>query len=132
MKKLSGISVLVSTIVLTGLCGCSSSSSDNQASAQPAQTAQAQPPPPKPKKKKGPIEDRLVVGMTMDDVKAACGNPKDVAMSSDGSATWIYDNSQNAFIPYYSMTGHKIHHVVILFDAGGKVKSWTATDTGMY
>jgi hypothetical protein len=30
------------------------------------------------------------------------------------------------------MTGHKIHHVTIIFDAGGKVKSWSASDTGMY
>ena len=139
MKKKSGVSVLVSTMVLAGLCGCASSSSQNSqpaATPPPAQTAQATPPPPppppKPKKDKRPIEDRLVVGMTMDDVKAACGNPKDVAMNSDGSGTWMYDNSQNAFIPYYSLTGHKIHHVTIIFDAGGKVKSWSVTDTGMY
>jgi SmpA / OmlA family len=139
MKKISGISVLVSTIIVAGLCGCASNSNQSQSSqpaAQPAQTAQAQPPPPppkpKPKKDKRPIEDRLVVGMTMDDVKAACGNPKNVAMNSDGSATWIYDNSQNAFIPYYMDTGHKIHHVTIFFDNNGKVKSWSATDTSMY
>jgi hypothetical protein len=133
MKKLSGISVLVSSIVLIGLCGCSSSSSSSQPAAQPAQTAQTQPPPPPPKpKKKGPIEDRLVVGMTMDDVKAACGNPHNMAMNSDGSATWMYDNGQNAFIPFYSETGHKIHHVTIFFDSNGKVKSWSATDTSMY
>jgi hypothetical protein len=139
MKKISGISVLVSTIIVAGLCGCASNSNQSQASqpaAQPAQTAQAQPPPPppkpKPKKDKRPIEERLVIGMTMDDVKTACGNPKNVAMNSDGSATWIYDNGQNAFIPYYSETGHKIHHVTIFFDNNGKVKSWSATDTGMY
>ena len=125
--------MLVSAIVLTGLCGCSSSSSDSQTTAQPAQTAQTQPPPkPKKKKDKRPIEERLVVGMTMDDVKAACGNPHNMAMSSDGSATWEYDNGSNAFIPYYSETGHKIHHVTIFFDTSGKVKSWSAADTGMY
>jgi hypothetical protein len=136
MKKLSGISVLVSAIVLAGLCGCSSSSSstESQPAAQPAQTAQTQTPPPKPKKKKDkrPIEERLVVGMTMDDVKAACGNPHNEAMNSDGSATWEYDNGANVFIPYYSETGHKIHHVQIFFDTSGKVKSWSASDTGMY
>lgn len=137
MKKISGISVLVSTVVLAGLVGCASDSGNS--SSQPAATAQTAPPqqappppPPKPKKKKGPIEDRLVVGMSMDDVKAACGNPHNMAMNSDGSATWMYDNGQNAFIPYYSETGHKIHHVTIFFDTGGKVKSWSATDTGMY
>jgi SmpA / OmlA family len=137
MKKISGVRVLVSTIVLAGLCGCASNSNQSQSSqpaAQTTQTAQAQPPPPKPKPKKDkrPIEDRLVIGMTMDDVKTACGNPHNVAMNSDGSATWEYDNGQNAFIPYYSETGHKIHHVTIFFDMNGKVKSWSATDTGMY
>ncbi|HTR42307.1 MAG TPA: hypothetical protein VMH87_11890 [Pseudomonadales bacterium] len=132
MKKLSGISVLVSTVVLAGLCGCSSdsSSSDSKTAAQTGQTnqtAQAQAP-----KKKGPIESRLVVGMTMDQVKAACGNPHNEAMNSDGSATWEYDNGSNAFIPFYSETGHKIHHVTIFFDTAGKVKSWSASDTGMY
>src|SRR5262249_31415601 len=124
MKKLSGISILLSAILLTGLCGCGSDSADTKSDAQPA-AAKTEPaaaktePAPKPKKDKRPIEDRLTVGMTMDEVKTACGNPKDVSMSSDGSATWIYDNSQNAFIPYYSMTGHKIHHVIITFDTGG-------------
>jgi len=132
MKKISGISVLVSALAVAGICGCASNSNDNQSTAQPSQTAQAQPPPPKPKKDKRPIEERLVVGMSMDDVKAACGNPKNVSMSSDNSAVWIYDNSQNAFIPYYSVTGHKIHHVTIFFGTDGKVKSWNATDTGMY
>jgi hypothetical protein len=132
MKKLSGISVLVSAIILTGLCGCASDSSDSKPAAQPAQTAQTPPPPPPKPKKKGPIEDRLTVGMTMDQVKAACGNPHNEAMSSDGSATWEYDNGSNAFIPFYSETGHKIHHVVIIFDNAGKVKSWSASDSGMY
>ena len=117
-------------MVLTGLCGCSSGSSD-QTEAKPASAQTAQTPPP-PKKKKGPIEDRLTVGMTMDEVKAACGNPKNEAMNSDGSATWIYNNGENAFIPFYSETGHKIHHVTVFFDTAGKVKSWSTTDTGMY
>jgi hypothetical protein len=140
MKKISGISVLVSTIALAGVVGCASNSGGNSSqtaqAAPPPQQAPPPPPPPppppKPKKKKGPIEDRLVVGMSMDDVKAACGNPHNMAMNSDGSATWMYDNGQNAFIPYYSETGHKIHHVTIFFDTGGKVKNWTVTDTGMY
>jgi hypothetical protein len=137
MKKLSGISVLVSTVVLAGLVGCASNSGDNSSQPQTAQAAPPPqqtppPPPPKPKKPKGPIESRLVVGMSMDDVKAACGNPRNEVMNSDGSATWMYDNSQNAWIPYYSETGHKIHHVTIFFDTNAKVKSWTVTDTGMY
>ncbi len=138
MKKIPGICILVSTVVIAGLCGCASGSNSGSTQSQPSQpaaqtaqtnqTAQAQPPP----KKKGPIESRLVVGMTMDQVKDACGNPKNVAMNSDGSATWIYDNSQNAWIPFYMESGNKIHHVVIYFDTNGKVKSWSATDTSMY
>jgi hypothetical protein len=134
MKKISGISVLVSAIAWAGLCGCASNSSQSQTTAQPAQTAQAQPPPPKPKPKKDkrPIEERLAVGMTMDQVRDACGKPKNISVSSDGSAVWMYNNGQNAFIPYYSETGHKIHHVTIFFGTDGTVKSWNATDTGMY
>ncbi|HXB60848.1 MAG TPA: hypothetical protein VNU95_14845, partial [Candidatus Acidoferrales bacterium] len=78
MKKISGISVLVSTIALAGVVGCASNSGGNSSqtaqAAPPPQQAPPPPPPPppppKPKKKKGPIEDRLVVGMSMDDVKA--------------------------------------------------------------
>jgi SmpA / OmlA family len=138
MKKTSSISLFVSTVALAVICGCASNSSSSQSTppAQTATTTTAQttppPPPPKPKKDKRPIEQRLVVGMSMDDVKTACGNPHNEAMNSDGSATWIYDNAQNAWIPYYMETGHKIHHVTVFFDTSGKVKSWSATDTSMY
>jgi hypothetical protein len=140
MKKTSSISVFVSIVAFAGLCGCASNSSPS--SSQPAQTTATttttttttttQAPPPKPKKDKRPIEERLVVGMTMDQVKATCGNPHNEAMNSDGSATWLYDNGQNAWIPYYMETGHKIHHVTVFFDTNGKVKNWSASDTGMY
>lgn len=137
MKIKASLNALVSTLVLAGLCGCASSSSNSQ-SAPPAQTTAStttqttQAPPPKPKKDKRPIEQRLIVGMTMDQVKAACGNPKNVAMNSDGSATWGYNNAQNAFIPNYSLFGGKIHYVTVFFDTSGKVKSWSSNDTGMY
>jgi outer membrane protein assembly factor BamE (lipoprotein component of BamABCDE complex) len=129
MKKLSSISLVVSAMVLAGLCGCSSDSDKSQSSTPPAQTASQ--PPPKPKDKR-PIEQRLVVGMTMDQVKAACGNPKNEAMNSDGSATWMYNNSEKAFIPYYSITGGKIHNVTVFFDTTGKVTKWSTSDTGAY
>ncbi len=135
MKKISSISLVVSAVVLAGLCGCSSDSDKSQASAPPAQTAststQSSQPPPKPKDKR-PIEERLVVGMTMDQVKAACGNPKNEAMNSDGSATWMYNNNEKAFIPYYTLTGGKIHNVVVFFDTSGKVTKWSTSDTGAY
>lgn len=139
MKKLSGISILASAIVLSGLCGCGSGSGNSdKSSSQPAQTTttttttQTTQTTTKPKKDKRPIEERLTVGMTMDEVKAACGNPKNEAMNSDGTATWMYNNGQNAFIPYYSMSGGKIHYVTIYFDAAGKVKSWNSSSTSAY
>src|ERR1700722_9880607 len=123
MKKISAISAFVSVVVLAGLCGCASNSNSSQTSDSATMT-QTNQPPAKPKKDKRPIEQRLMVGMTMDQVKAACGNPKNEAMNSDGSAMWVYDNGQNAWIPYYMETGNKIHHVTVFFDVGGKVKSW--------
>ena len=89
-------------------------------------------PPAKPKKDKRPIEERLAVGMTMDQVKAACGNPKNVSMNSDGSAIWMYNNQENAFIPYYTLSGGKIHYVNVIFDTNGVVKSWNSTSSGAY
>ncbi|HEY1790353.1 MAG TPA: hypothetical protein VGJ73_19560 [Verrucomicrobiae bacterium] len=137
MKKISAIGALVSVTVAC-LCGCASKSSDSS-SAPPAQStaaasttdSSASQPQKKPKDKR-PIEQRLVVGMTMDQVKDACGNPKNISMNSDGSAMWMYNNSQNAFIPNYSLFGGKIHYVTVIFDANGKVKSWSSGSSGMY
>src|SRR5579871_5469392 len=103
MKKASAISILASTVLLVGLCGCGSNS--GQSSSQPTQATTApatpppQPPPPKPKKPKGPIENRLTVGMTMDEVKQACGNPRDTATNSDGSAVWTYVSGSPTYNP---------------------------------
>jgi hypothetical protein len=141
MKKTSGISILVSTIIVAGLCGCASNSgqsSNSQSSPTAASTTTTTTtttttqPPPKPKKDKRPIEDRLTVGMSMDEVRQACGNPKNESMNSDGSAVWMFNNSQNMFIPYYGMSGGKIHYVTVIFDANGKVKSWSSSSTGQY
>lgn len=137
MEKLSAIRILVSAIALAGLWGCSSKSNDSSApEGQPAMTgsttnAVVSQSPKKPKDKR-PLEQRLAVGMTMDQVKAACGNPKNMAMNSDGSAMWMYNNSEKAFIPNYSLFGGKIHHVTVIFDTNGKVKSWSSGSTGMY
>lgn len=127
MKKISAISILVSVAIFGGLFGCASNS-DKDSSQSTAQTQ----PPPKPKKDKRPIEERLTVGMSMDEVKTACGNPKNVSMSSDGTQIWNYNNQQNAFIPYYSLSGGKIHYVTIFFDSTGKVKSWNSSSAGAY
>ncbi|HEV2453696.1 MAG TPA: hypothetical protein VGY98_05515 [Verrucomicrobiae bacterium] len=137
MKKISAIGALVTTVAIAGICGCASKSNDSTAPAsQPAvsetTTNAAASQPPKQPKDKRPIEQRLAVGMTMDQVKEACGNPKNIAMNSDGSATWVYNNAQNAWIPNYTLFGGKIHYVTVMFDANGKVKSWSSASTGMY
>ena len=137
MKQISAIGVLVSTIAVAGLCGCASKSSDSSGpAAQPSMTdsstnAVASQPPKKPKDKR-PIEQRLAVGMTMDQVREACGNPKNVAMNSDGSAVWMYNNSEMTFIPNYSLFGGRVHYVTVMFDANGKVRSWSSGSNGMY
>ena len=94
MKKISAISILVSVAIFGGLFGCASNS-DKDSSQSTAQTQ----PPPKPKKDKRPIEERLTVGMSMDEVKTACGNPKNVSMSSDGTQIWNYNNQQTLLFP---------------------------------
>ncbi|HSY43313.1 MAG TPA: hypothetical protein VK811_05340 [Candidatus Acidoferrum sp.] len=134
MKKISGISILVSAIVLAGLVGCASNSGNSSQPAAP--TAQAAPPPqpapppppPKPKKKKGPIESRLVIGMGMDDVRAACGNPRQTAMNSDGSGYWTYASGSPGYTPWGGWSA-KVHYVTVVFDTTGKVKSWSTADT---
>lgn len=129
------IGVLASAVAFAELCGCASKSSQPaQTTTTATTTSQAdQPAPPKKKPKdKRPIEQRLAVGMTMDQVKEACGNPKNVAMNSDGSATWMYSDAEKAFIPNYTLFGGKIHYVTVVFDTTGKVKSWSSTSTGAY
>lgn len=68
----------------------------------------------------------------MDQVKTTCGNPKNIAMNSDGSATWVYNDSEKAWIPNYTLFGGKIHYITVVFDTSGKVKSWSSASTGMY
>ncbi len=134
MKRISAIGVMAFTIAVAGLCGCASKSSDD--SSAPAMTdtttnAVASQPPKKPKDKR-PLDQRLVVGMTMDEVKEACGNPKNVAMNSDGSATWMYNDSEKSFIPNYTLFGGRIHYVTVMFGTDGKVRSWSSGSNGMY
>ena len=137
MIKYQPLVYLVSTIAIAGFSGCASKSSDSsnqaaQSSMSDTTTNAAASKPAKKPKDKRPIEQRLAVGMTMDQVKEVCGNPKNVAMNSDGSATWVYNNSQNAFIPNYALFGGRFHFVTIMFGPDGKVKSWTSGSSGMY
>jgi hypothetical protein len=134
MKRISGISVLVSIVALAALVGCASNSGGNstqtaQAAPPPQQTPPPPPPPPpKPKKPHGPIENRLVIGMSMDDVRAACGNPRSSAMNSDGSGYWTFASGSPTYTPWGGW-GAKVHYVTVIFDTAGKVKSWSTADT---
>jgi outer membrane protein assembly factor BamE (lipoprotein component of BamABCDE complex) len=126
MKKTPVISLLVSAAVF-GICGCAS----NQGQ-QPNQTTTetTQPKPAKPPKDTRPKEDRLSVGMTMDQVVQAIGKPKGKSVNSDGSEIWTYSDTEKAFIPYYSLSGGKFHNIVVIFDTTGKVKSWSSNTSG--
>ncbi|MGD0085884.1 MAG: hypothetical protein ABSC24_02025 [Verrucomicrobiota bacterium] len=125
MKTLLVASLLVSA-TLFGLCGCASDQGGPK-------TAQAQPPKPaKPPKDKRPKEDRLSVGMTMDQVVQAIGNPKGKSVSSDGSEIWSYNDAEKGFIPDYALFGGKTHFLTVFFDTSGKVKSWSSSEHGMY
>lgn len=125
MKTLLVASLLVSA-TLFGLCGCASDQGGPK-------TAQAQPPKPaKPPKDKRPKEDRLSVGMTMDQVVQAIGNPKGKSVSSDGSEIWSYNDAEKGFIPDYALFGGKTHFLTVFFDTSGKVKSWSSSEQGRY
>jgi outer membrane protein assembly factor BamE (lipoprotein component of BamABCDE complex) len=124
MKKTLAISLLVCATLL-GVSGCASDKGQ-----QTAETSQ--PKPAKPAKDKRSKEERLSVGMTMDQVVQAIGKPKGTSASSDGSEVWNYSDTEKAWIPYYSLSGGKFHTLVVVFDTNGKVKSWSSSSQGAY
>jgi outer membrane protein assembly factor BamE (lipoprotein component of BamABCDE complex) len=123
MKKTPVISLLVSAALL-GVCGCASDS------GQQSQQQTQQPAQPKPAKDTRPIEDRVTVGMSKDDVTQAIGKPKNVSVSSDGTEVWMYNDAQNAFIPFYRLSGGQFHTLTVIFDATVKVKSKSSSTSG--
>ena len=137
MKKTLAVSLLVCATTFW-LCGCASDK--GQQTAETNQTAQAgqpiqtaQPQPAKPPKDKRPREERLKVGMTMDEVIQVEGKPRGKAVNSDGSEVWTYNDIEKAmFIPYYSLSGGKTHFLTVVFDTDGKVKSWSSSSQGRY
>jgi outer membrane protein assembly factor BamE (lipoprotein component of BamABCDE complex) len=124
MKNASIMSLLVSATLIS-LCGCASD--QNQKTQE-----SPKPKPTQPAKDNRPIEDRLKVGMTKDEVREAIGNPKNLSTNSDGSEVWTYSDSEKAFIPFYTLSGGKFHLVIVNFDPNGKVKSWSTGTTGAY
>jgi outer membrane protein assembly factor BamE (lipoprotein component of BamABCDE complex) len=122
MKRTFIVSLFVSAGLL-GLVGCASDN-QGQKAEQPKKEEAA--------KDDRPMDQRLVVGMTKDDVRKTFGDPGSTAVSSDGLETWTYSDHAKAFIPFYSISGGKFHHTVISFDKDGKVKSWSTNESSAY
>ncbi len=125
MKKSFIVSLLISA-TLFGFCGCASNQGQSSTETQ-------KPEKPKKVKDKRSKAERLSVGMTMDQVREAIGNPKGKSVNSDGSEIWTYNDWEKAaFIPYYSMSGGKTHFLTVVFDTNGKVKSWSSSSHSGY
>ena len=121
MKRTLIASLLVSTALL-GFPGCAS---DKGQQSEPEKK-------PEQAKDTRPMDQRLTVGMTKDDVRKALGNAGNTSVNSDGEESWTYTDRAKAFIPYYSMSGGKFHHLVVNFDKDGKVKNWASNTTSSY
>ena len=111
---------------MLGLFGCASDSGQ-KTDQKPAAEKKAE-----PAKDDRPMEQRLTVGMSKDDVRKALGDPGGTAVDSSGLETWTYSDHAKAFIPYYTLSGGKFHHVMVTFDKDGKVKSWSTNTSGGY
>ena len=119
MKKLLLLSICA-CIALLLVPGCSTTDQGDQAKAE------------KPKKDDRPVEKRLTVGMTKDEVRTAAGNPSGTSVNSDGEESWNYTDTAKAWIPFYSVSGGKFQTTVVNFDKDGKVKSWSTHSQGAY
>jgi len=109
------------TIAFAGFSGCATDQRQTQ-----GQTHQVKP------KDSRPISERIKAGMTKGEVIEAVGNPKGKAMNSDGTETWTYADTQNAFIPFYTVAGGKFHHLTVVFGRSGTVKNWSSSEAGLY
>lgn len=120
------LAALLIPVTILAFSGCSSDSSEKTAATeQPAKPA-------KPPKDKRPINERITVGMTKDEVQAACGKPKSMITSSDAGDIWVYSDSEKAFIPYYALSGGTFHQVTVTFDKDGKVAKVDTSTTSRY
>lgn len=85
-----------------------------------------------PAKDTRPIEERLRVGMTKDEVRAAIGEPAGKSVSSKGEESWRFSDTAKAFIPFYTISGGKFQNLNVNFDTDGKVKDWSSNKQGIY
>ena len=115
MKKTFGIGILSAAIAC--FVGCAS----NQGQQPPAQAADTR-----------PLEQRLAVGMTKDEVRKALGNPTGTSINSSGEETWRYSDAAKAFIPFYSLAGGQFQHLTVNFNKDSKVKDWASTTQSAY
>lgn len=131
MKRALVISLLVSAALLA-VSGCASDKS--QQTTQTTTASQPKPAKPaKPPKDKRPKSERLKIGMTEDEVVQAIGKPRDKAVNSDGSQVWTYNDWEKAAaLAYWSPVGAKVHFLTVVFDADGKVKSWSSSTEHRY
>jgi outer membrane protein assembly factor BamE (lipoprotein component of BamABCDE complex) len=120
MTTSARLTVTVAFLVLS-ISGCAS-----QGSSQNQQTDQKQ------TKDTRPIEERLRVGMTKEEVRQAIGEPAGKSVNSKGEESWRYSDMGKAFIPFYVIGGGKFQHLTVNFDSESKVKEWSSTTQGLY
>ena len=118
MKRTFAASLLVSRGLL-GFPGCATDQGQ-----KPEQAKETE-----PAKDTRPMEQRLSVGMTKDEVRKALGDPGGTSVNNDGEESWTYTDRAKAFIPFYSVSGGKFHHLVVSFDKDSKVKNWSSNTT---
>ncbi len=79
-----------------------------------------------------PIEERLKVGMTKEEVRAALGEPVGKSTDSSGIESWNYNDTAKMWIPFYAIGGGKFQSTIVNFDERGKVKNWSSSKQGLY
>jgi outer membrane protein assembly factor BamE (lipoprotein component of BamABCDE complex) len=112
--------LLCAAVVLPA--GCATDNNDNSSANSQAHA----------KKDDRPVTDRLKVGMSKEDVRAALGNPKGTTTTSLGTEVWQYNDNEKAWIPFYAVSGGKFKYTIVNFDADGKVKEWSTSDHSMF